>query len=112
MLNGGASVITNSHIYNGGTEALLGNLGAEAVKVTGSYFDGCGVVLLRPVAVSITNSLFLGGVGIELRSTFPGAWCAGNLITGNQFIISSVTTPGPWLVEIPVATENLLENTD
>eukprot|EP00729_Bicosta_minor_P006713 gene6713-35339_t len=89
VLNGGASVITNSHIYNGGTEALLGNLGAEAVKVTGSYFDGCGVVLLRPVAVSITNSLFLGGVGIELRSTFPGAWCAGNLITGNQFIISS-----------------------
>ena len=96
VLNGGASVITNSHIYNGGTEALLGNVGASAVKVTGSYFDGCGVVLLRPVAVSITNSLFLGGVGIELRSTFPGAWCAGNLITGNQFIISSAQTPGPW----------------
>ena len=96
VLNGGASVITNSHIYNGGTEALLANEGAHAVKVTGSYFDGLGVVLVHPVAVTITDSLFLGGVGIELRSNFPGAWCAGNLITGNQFIINTVKTPGPW----------------
>ena len=110
VLHGGASVLTNTHIYNGGTGPALvvdGSKGAHAVKVTGSYFDFNRVVLLDPVVgVDISHSMFLGGVGVAIQksksssssssaddpssspsSSYPTV--DGLSITQNQFIIGA-----------------------
>ena len=87
VLHGGASVLTNTHIYNGGNESAL-EVSGTAVRVLGSYFDFNRVVLVDPVAVDVSHSFFLGGVGIELRSSKPGAAIDGLSLIANQVSIS------------------------
>eukprot|EP01043_Picozoa_sp_COSAG02_P019107 COSAG02_NODE_910_length_16005_cov_46.458569_8_plen_352_part_00 len=87
VLHGGASVVTNTHVYNGGNESAL-EVSGHAVRVLGSYFDFNRVVLVDPVAVDVSHSFFLGGVGIELRSSKPGAAIDGLSLIANQVCIN------------------------
>jgi hypothetical protein len=89
VLKGGASVLTNTHIYNGGNESAL-EISGHSVRVLGSYFDFNRVVIIDPVAVDVSHSFFLGGVGIELRSSAHGAPVDGLTLIANQFIIGVV----------------------
>ena len=83
VLHGGASVLTNTHIYNGGNESAL-EISGHSVRVLGSYFDFNRVVIVDPVAVDVSHSFFLGGVGIELRASKPGAIIDGLSLIANQ----------------------------
>lgn len=95
VMGGGAAVISNCHIYNGGAEALL--VTGAAVRVLGSYFDFDGVVLQDPAAVDISHCMFLGGVGVELRSSTAGARCSGLTLVGNQFVVGDAPAgPETW----------------
>ena len=87
MLRGGALVLTNAHIYNGGEGAALeinGQTAAHSIRVLGCYFDFNRVVLKDPVAIDLSHSMFLGGVGVELQSTQPNATIDGLTIIANQ----------------------------
>jgi len=89
VLQGGASVLTNTHIYNGGNESSL-EVSGHSVRVLGCYFDFNRVVLVAPiVAVDVSHSFFLGGVGVELRSSGPGGVVDGLTMVGNQFVIGN-----------------------
>jgi len=94
VMTGGAAVVTNTHIYNGGEASLV--VSAESVRVLSSYFDFNPVVLVSPVAAQVSNSFFLGGVGLEIRSSGPGSFVSGLQVTGNQFMLGVPQTPGPW----------------
>ncbi len=87
-MRGGAAVISNSHIYNGGGPSLL--VSGHALRVVGSYFDFDPVVLIDPLAVDISHCFFLGAVGVELRSSgHPTAFISGLQITHNQFVVGN-----------------------
>ena len=49
QMEGGAAVISDSHIYNGGGPSL--EVRADSVRVVGCYFDFNPVVLVDPIAV-------------------------------------------------------------
>lgn len=85
VLNGGALVLSNTHIYNNGDEALY--VAGHAVRVLGCYFDFSRVVVVDPVAVDISHSLFLGGTGVEIRSSGTGALVSGLTVVNNQFVL-------------------------
>jgi len=106
VLNGGASIVTNTHIYDCGDAAVaLPQRKMEAaifvkgksVRLVGNYFDYNPVVLVDPVAVHVTQSLFLGGVGVEVRSSGRNAFVSGLQITHNEFVASGTDDPRPWL---------------
>ena len=103
VLNGGALVLTNTHIYNGGEEGL--RIVGAATRVLGCYFDnGDGhagaarVVAIDPTAVDVWHNMFLGATSIELRSSGkPGAAVAGFHAVHNQFIVGNgVPLSQPW----------------
>lgn len=105
VLNGGASIVTNTHIYDCGDAAVaLPQRMMEAavyvkgnsVRLVGNYFDYSPVVLVDPVAVHVTQSLFLGGVGVEVRSSGPDAFVSGLQVTHNEFVSSGTDDPRPW----------------
>ena len=67
------------------------------MRVLGCYFDFDGVVLVDPVAVDLSHSMFLGGVGVEVRSSGAGAHCSGLTLVGNQFVVGNAATgPSTW----------------
>ena len=71
----------------GGEGAALevnGQTAAHSIRVLGCYFDFNRVVLKDPVAVDLSHSMFLGGVGVELQSTRPNATIDGLTIIANQ----------------------------
>ena len=87
-LQGGAAVVTNTHIYNGGGASLV--VTGQSNRIIGCYFDFDAVILIDPVAVEVAHSFFLGGVGVEVRSSGqPGAFVAGLSISNNQFVSGS-----------------------
>ena len=88
VLTGGALEMTNTHIYNGGDGPAL-EVRSNAVRISGSYFDNNPVVIVDPIAVDLSHSMFLGGVGIELRSSKPNAPITGLSIMANQFVIGA-----------------------
>ena len=91
-MTGGAAVISNAHIYNGGGPSLL--LRGHAIRVLGCYFDFNPVVIIDPVAVDVSHSFFLGAVGVELRSSGDGAFISGLQITHNQFVVGDTDPTG------------------
>ena len=74
-------------VRQGGEGAALevnGQTAAHSIRVLGCYFDFNRVVLKDPVAVDLSHSMFLGGVGVELQSTRPNATIDGLTIIANQ----------------------------
>ena len=61
-LLGGASILSNTHIYGDandkGGPALV--VAGQSVRAVGDYFDGKGVVLIDPMQVEVSHSFFLG----------------------------------------------------
>jgi hypothetical protein len=101
VMNGGAAVISNSHIYNGGEDALV--LAGHAIRVLGCYFDFNNVVVLTPaVAIDISHNMFLGGAFVEIRSTGTNKQngketpSSGLHVTHNQFVLGNAKSAGPW----------------
>lgn len=93
VLHGGALVMSDSHIYNGGEAALMTT--SHAVRVFGCYFDNNPVVLVDPIAVDVSHNMFLGGVSIFIESSGrPGAFVSGLHLTHNQFIVGPGTHLG------------------
>jgi|EP01047_Picozoa_sp_COSAG01_P047128 hypothetical protein len=103
VLRGGALVLSNTHIYNGGTGSALELAGSHAVRVLGSYFDFNRVVIKGPaVAVDISHNMFLGGVGVELQSTQSNETIDGLTMMANQFVVGKGSAgardpSGRWL---------------
>jgi len=103
VLNGGASVLTNTHIYNGGQEGL--RVRGTAIRVLGCYFDNgdqrtgaARVVVIDPTAVDISHSMFLGATSIEIRSSGASdASILGFHAVHNQFLVGNgVPQNPPW----------------
>ena len=100
-VNGGAAIISTTHIYNGGGASLI--VRGQEVRIIGCYFDFEPVVLIDPVAVVLSHCYFLGAVGIELRSSgSPDAFVSGLQVTHNQFVVGSANPHdrrGVWVNE-------------
>lgn len=94
VMNGGAAIITNSHIYNGGQEAL--RIKGNSNRVLGCYFDFDPVLIIDPLGVDISHCFFLGGVGIKVQSSGTGTICSGLRITDNLFVVGEADSAGPW----------------
>ena len=96
-MEGGAAVLTNIHAYNGGGPSLLSY--AHTIRAIGCYFDYNPVVLVDPVGVEIAHSLFLGAVGVELRSSGAAeAMVSGLQVTHNQFVVGGADPTGRFSV--------------
>lgn len=89
VMRGGAALIEGVHAYNGGRGPALylaAGSGSHSIRATGNYWDGRGVVVEAPLQhVSITDSLFLQGTGVQLVATETAAEVMGLVVTGNQF---------------------------
>ena len=68
----------------------------HAVRMLGCYFDFSRVVVVDPIAVDISHSMFLGGTGVEIRSSRAGATISGLVVAHNQFVLGDTLVPGPW----------------
>ena len=91
-VEGGAALISATHIYNGGEEAML--IRAHEVRVLGSYFDFHPVVLIDPVTVEVSHCFFLSA-NVEVRSSgAPDAFVSGLQVTHNQFAVGGVDPRG------------------
>jgi len=90
-------VLSNSHVYNNGDQALW--IVGHAVRVLGCYFDFSPVVAIDPIAVDISHNMFLGGVGIQIRSTAPTGLVSRLSIVHNQFVLGDVDTTQPGRLE-------------
>ena len=97
VLNGGALVLSNTHVYNNGDGAL--SIVGHAVRVLGCYFDFSPVVVIDPIAVDISHNMFLGGVGIEIRSSGATGMVSGLTIVDNQFVLGDVDATQPARLE-------------
>ena len=101
-LRGGASIVSNTHIYGDvndqGGPALV--VSGQSVRSVGCYFDSKPVVLIDPMQVSIAHSFFLGAVGVELRSSgTPAAAINGLALNHNQFLVKAHSPASVWLNE-------------
>lgn len=105
VLNGGASIVTNTHIYDMGDAAgpsaarkmeAAVYVKGQNVRLVGDYFDYNPVVLVDPVSIHVTQCFFLGGVGVEIRSSGSQAFVSGLQVTNNQFVCSGSKDAAPW----------------
>lgn len=86
LTDGGAALISDTHIYNGGGAAVL--VRSQEVRIVSCYFDFNRVVLVDPIAIEVTHCFFLGAVGVEIRSSgLPNAFISGLQIEHNQFAV-------------------------
>jgi hypothetical protein len=101
-LKGGASILSNSHIYGDVNDqhgpALV--VSGQSVRALGNYFDGKPVVLIDPMQVEVAHSFFLGAIAVELRSSGSAAAAINGLILNhNQFLVKAQTPVSVWLNE-------------
>jgi hypothetical protein len=97
LMDGGAALVSDCHIYNGDGPAML--VRSPEVRIVSSYFDFARVVLVDPVAIELTHCFFLGAVGVEIRSSGKaGAFISGLQIQHNQFAVGDANPAGQHAV--------------
>ena len=91
---GGGNVYQNVHVYatcnkNGPANVAPGMIiapGAEATRISGANFDDSPLVVMSPVDLLLTNSIFYGLSGLVFAPQQEAiAWGRGVLVTGNTF---------------------------